>query len=237
MTPYYQRDGIQLFHGDSREIIPQLPLHDLVYQADSLITDPVWPNATVPLAGAGDPFGLLEETLRLARVRRLIVHLGCDTVPRFLQAVPEQLPFLRVCWLRYARPSYKGRLLNGSEVAYVFGEAPPANETSMLMAGESTNTEATLNGGWRVSDHTEGEVCNTENRARKRGHPCPRRIQHVEWLVKHFGGGMVLDPFAGSGTTLVAAQSLGRRAIGIEIEERYCELAANRLLEEIEVAQ
>lgn len=230
MKPYFSENGITLYHGDCREILLEIPKYDLVYTAESMITDPVWPNASVPLAGAGNPFALLEETLRLVLVRRLVLHLGCDTDPRFMRAVPEQLPFLRVCWLRYARPSYKGRLLNGSDVAYVFGEAPPAHQTSMLMSGESTNTEATLNNGWRVSDRTEGEVCNTDNRKRAEGHPCPRRIQHVEWLVRWYGGGMVVDPFAGSGTTLVAAATLGRRAIGIEIEEKYCEIAAKRLL-------
>lgn len=229
MKPYFSGSGITIYHGDCREILPQLPNFDLVYLADSIITDPVWPNASVPLAGAGNPFGLLEETLKLVLVRRLVVHLGCDTDPRFLLAVPQQLPFLRVCWMRYARPSYKGRLLNGSEVAYVFGEAPPVTEGHMLMSGESTNTEATLNNAWRVSDRTEGEVCNTDNRKRADGHPCPRRIQHVEWLVRWYGGRCVIDPFAGSGTTLVAAASLDRRAIGIEIEEKYCELAAKRL--------
>lgn len=189
MKPYFSRNGITIYHGDCRKVLLEIPRCDLVYQADSMITDPVWPNASVPLAGADAPFTLLEEALRLATFRRLVLHLGCDTDPRFTLAVPEQLPFLRVCWLRYARPSYKGRLLNGSEVAYVFGEAPPAHETSMLMSGESTNTEATLNGGWRVSDRTEGEVCNTDNWRRTEGHPCPRRIQHVEWLVRWYGGG------------------------------------------------
>lgn len=233
MKTYYQKAGITIYHGDCRDILPQLPACDLVYQADSVLTDPVWPNATVPLAGADDPFGLLDEALKLVTVRRMVLHLGCDTDPRFLLAVPASLPFLRVCWLRYARPSYKGRLLNGSEVAYVFGIAPPAHETSMLMAGESTNTEAAANGGWRVSDRTEGEICNTDNSRRTEGHPCPRRIQHVEWLVKWFGGGQIIDPFSGSGTTLVAAMKLNRRAIGIEIEERYCEIAAQRLSAEV----
>ena len=60
-------------------------------------------------------------------------------------------------------------------------------------------------------------------------HPCPRRLEHVAWLVKLFADGLVIDPFAGVGTTLLAAKLSGYPAIGIEIDESYCEKAARRL--------
>jgi DNA modification methylase len=60
-------------------------------------------------------------------------------------------------------------------------------------------------------------------------HPAARRLQHVRWLCKWFGGASVLDPFGGSGTTAVACKVLGIPCILIEIEERFCELAVNRL--------
>jgi site-specific DNA-methyltransferase (adenine-specific) len=66
-------------------------------------------------------------------------------------------------------------------------------------------------------------------------HPCPKPLNLFRWLVSKAcdDGATVLDPFMGSGTTLEAAKGLGRRAIGIEIEERYCEIAAKRLGQEV----
>jgi DNA modification methylase len=67
------------------------------------------------------------------------------------------------------------------------------------------------------------------------GHPCPRPLDTAQYILalgsNH--GETALDPFVGSGTTLLAAKNLGRKAIGIEVEERYCEIAASRLCQEV----
>jgi DNA modification methylase len=66
-------------------------------------------------------------------------------------------------------------------------------------------------------------------------HPCPRPLDTMRYLAECFCGpdGLILDPFMGSGTTLVAAKQLGRKAIGIEIEEKYCAIAVERLRQEM----
>ena len=63
-------------------------------------------------------------------------------------------------------------------------------------------------------------------------HPTEKPVDVMQWLIGHHHG-HVLDPFMGSGPTLVAAKNLGRKAVGIEIEERWCEIAANRLRQEV----
>jgi DNA modification methylase len=66
-------------------------------------------------------------------------------------------------------------------------------------------------------------------RGGKPEHPSPKPIEAMRWLIDRLPGQTVLDPFMGSGTTILAAQERGRRAIGIELEERYCEIAVKRL--------
>ena len=71
--------------------------------------------------------------------------------------------------------------------------------------------------------------------ANANGHPCPKPLKTMKWAV-NLGSepnDTILDPFMGSGTTLRAAKDLGRKAIGIEIEEAYCEIAANRMAQEV----
>lgn len=210
MTPYLEESAVTLHHGDARELVPQL-----CGQYDVVVTDPVWPNALAELAGSDDPEGLLRDTLVNVECRRIIIILGCTSDPRFLAGtVPERFPFVRTCWLRYALPSYSGTVLNSACVAYVFGDHRAVRPRRVL-PGEVTANR---------SDFA------TASR-RESGHPTPRRMAHMRWLVAHFTrpDETILDPFAGSGTTLLAAREHGRRAIGIEVEERFCESVRRRL--------
>jgi len=224
MKPYYDHAGITIYHADSRCVVSEFP-------CDSLITDPVWPNATSMIAGADDPAGLLTAVLEQATCRRVVLQLGCCSDPRILQAVPEKYKFHRVCWLEYAVPSFVGRSMNSGDVAYAFGEPIDYLPGRHCVPGKCVSAR---------NEYTRGTGKSGSHKRKQEAmaalpHPCPRHMKHVRWLVNWFSdaGDMVLDPFVGSGTTLEVAKSLGRRAIGIEIEEKYCEIAANRLKQEV----
>ena len=221
MTPYYEHAGITIYHGDCLEILPSIE------QPAVAITDPVWPNSVFP--SVIDPAGLFMQAAALLTCERLVVHLGCASDPRFLAGVPARLPFVRACWLRYARPSYRGRILAGSDVAYVYGDIPPSRPGRHLLPGEVVACK----NNFRLQRTGRGKGTSRSTAYEDLPHPSPRQYEHVQWLVRIYGGNGVIDPFAGSGTTLVAAKNQGLAAIGIEIEERYCEIAAKRLAQEV----
>lgn len=216
-SPYYTAGGITIYHADCREILSDLRAFGEA--PFSMVTDPVWPNCPPGLlAGHEDPQALLAEALRLVEdeITRAAIVIRSDSDPRFLQAVPESWPFVCMQALRYAVPMYVGRVLGGTEVAYGFGEP--------IASGPGTRVIPM----WSPKAQSRHRV---DERVRRNGHPCSRHLDHQRWLVGWWSekGDTVLDPFMGSGTTLRAAKDLGRKAIGIEIEERYCEIAAKRL--------
>lgn len=209
MRPYYQHSGVTIYHGDCRDVLPSL-------QAEAVITDPVWPNKPDHLFAGIDPATLLRETmLALPNPRQVVVVMRNDSDPRILSAVPDAYPFQQVAWLQYVMPGYLGRVLGGNECAYVFGRPIPSEPGARVIPSVAPKAQP----GDRP----------------RNGHPCSRALIHFQWLVRWFSTptDTVLDPFMGSGTTLRAAKDQGRTAIGIEIEERYCEIAAKRMSQEV----
>lgn len=204
--PYYEEPGITIYHGDCREIMPMLHI-------DSIVTDPVWPGATLPLTGSDRPEKLFAEMMAANTPKRVAVQIGCWTSPFFLGCIP--LPFFRVASLEIARVGYRGRLLMTGDAAYLFGEPPSSRPGRRVIPGRYMDASSS------------GQD--------KNGHPCPRKLKHVIWLFNWWTDeeDMTCDPFLGSGTSARAAKDLGRKFIGIEIEEKYCEIAVKRLSQEV----
>jgi len=201
----------KIIFGDCRKILTEIPDKSI----DLILTDPVWPNALSLLAGADDPFKLFASAAQhfLRLTNRAVIHLGCTSDPRFLLAIPKEMPFIRVCWLRYTFPTFRGRILIGSDVAYAFGQPPKSWEAHHLIPGEATGNSS------------------KNIRIKTKIHPAVRNLDHVKYLVDKFSlpGELILDPFVGSGTTARAAKDLKRNFIGIEINPDYVKIANERL--------
>ena len=193
----------QIITGDCLEVMKDWPDNSVI-----VITDPVWPNCDIwPEIDAEKLFAAASKYIERISHRAIII-LGYNTNPSLLHHL--DMDFIRVCYLRYARPNYAGRLLGGAEFAYAFGDLPSVQPGRQIIGGECVKTD---------------------NCGKVTEHPCERALQHMIWCVRVFTDkeDIVLDPFCGSGTTCVAAKMLGRRYIGIDISEKSCEIARMRL--------
>jgi site-specific DNA-methyltransferase (adenine-specific) len=112
----------------------------------------------------------------------------------------------------------------------IYRKSPIAG-TKGTFAGFRRDAEAIyVIGPWRGGLGGRSSVLASDIQAQHRyGHPHAKPVDVMETLISACPPGVIADPFAGSGSTLVAARNLGRKAVGVELDERYCERAALRL--------
>lgn len=212
MKPYYEHDGITIYHGDNREILPALP------DVDVVLTDPPWPMESsyhYPMEGSDRAADLWAEVAPLLKAQRLLVWHAINNDPRVFLDPLVGWRYLRLVYIRRAIPGHFGRVLMDGEAIHALGTWPKQRKGRKVVPG--------------------GYSINFQKSDRTYEHPGPRSLRACRWLLNWWSdsGDTVLDPFLGSGTTLVAAKHLGRRGIGIEIEEKYCELSARQLAQEV----
>lgn len=219
MMPYYDDGQCTIYHGDCREVLPHLPV------VDSVITDPPYGDVThqgarsVTATRALVPFAsttadALRDLLAVlsGRCRRWCVA----TMEWQHIAVLEQTPPAGWRFVRF------GIWVKPNGAPQFTGDRPAPGWEGVAMLHRD-NSRLRWNGGGQHGVWTIPKV--------EGAHPTEKPLRLLCTWVGQFtdAGDLVLDPFMGSGTTLRAAKDLGRRAIGIEIEERYCEIAAKRL--------
>ncbi len=235
MTPYYQDDHCTIYHGDTLEVLWTL---DAV---DAVVTDPPYASGS-RLEAAKSSSGAM---LRAGRFADRPIELDQMTTTGFVwmmravaQACRPLLPdggsFLSfIDWRQW--PNLVGALetcnyrVQGMVVwdkgHFGLGNGFRAQHELICHASKGVPT---------IYDKGTGNVLRW-SREQPIDHPSPKPEELMEQLtaVVSPSGGTILDPFMGSGTTLRAAKNIGRKAIGIEIEERYCEIAAKRLAQEV----
>lgn len=227
-SPYYSDENVTLYHGDCLE-------HPEWWtDADVLVTDPPYgigykqgqmTGATRELRAASrtylkqtGQYGIKSDKDITARDKALKLW-GKDrpgiVFGHWRRPRPENT-VMRLLWIKrepgtgLARPRDTPWITRDEEI-YVIGE----------------KTSPFVNGTVETNIYETSQMIS--NLIRGDGHPTAKPLGLMQRLVQKCPKGLIADPFAGSGSTLVAAKLLGRHAVGVELEERYCEVAARRL--------
>ena len=209
MKPYYERGGVTIYHGDAREILEAGEI-----ACDVVVTDP--PYST----GRSEAEFCASENVAviLALASKLAPSMAVFSTSsgrgfEFVRSSIRALPHCRtLTWARsYTNSPAAGPWRWDTVLIHVFGKGAFGRpERSSLI-------------------QTNG----TQALAKETGHRAPVPTSVMRHVYEPFAPGVLLDPFSGSGSSLLAAVACGGRAIGIEIEERYCEVAARRLGQEV----
>lgn len=212
MKPYYEARGVSLYLGDMRDVLPQLELTG----ERIVITDPPY--------NAGKNYGKTTND-RQSWPEWCAWWDGCLDV--LLAASPDVLAFLSQTASRwYTR---LGQRMPDWECMVWY---KPLSMAVCALPFMPHWEPITYWGSTRKKDGafwgSDVLVCNVEFGKSRHGHPTPKPEKLMLDLVSRFQG-LIIDPFAGAGTTLLAALQLERRAVGVEISEAYCEGIARRL--------
>ena len=209
MKPYYRDDSVTLYHGDCLEITAWL-------EADVLVTDP--------------PYGMSFVSARTTQKRPIANDADSDVRDAALASWGARPAAVFGTW-RVERPKSVTQVLVWDKSD---GVGPGMGNLSAAFG--TSHEEVYLCGDWAKRGARQGSVIRTScamgnpyGLVARTGHPTPKPVGLMEIIVAAAPDGVIADPFAGSGSTLVAARNQGRKAIGVELEERYCEIIAKRL--------
>ena len=218
---YYQDDYVTLYHGDCLE-------HpEWWVDADVLVTDP--PYGVAWVSGKFGSSRVRRSEASAARAAGETSVIGDNSTEARDAALDMwgKRPALVFGSWRQPRPTETQHRLLWYKVKTYAGVRPapwfPADEEIYVLGkGFVGPPEQNVYVTERMMAAKHGLVAEV-------GHPTPKPVGLMERLISKTPPGIIADPFAGSGSTLVAAKLLGRKAVGVELEEKYCEIAARRL--------
>lgn len=261
LKPYYgPHAGITIYHGDCREILPTLPPADLIFTSppynlgNTAIGSGGFPGKKLGHYAADARLGPARGGMGKWSGGSLVNGYGIhdDAMPHD-QYVAWQKSVLLLCWSSISETgaifyNHKPRVMNGRLVTpleynpdlplrqiVIWARAGgvnfspafylPTHEWIVILAKEE----------FRLRDKSASGAGDVWYIPQESGtvHPAPFPLELPQRAIETTTAQTVLDPFMGSGTTLVAAKNLGRKAIGIEIEEKYVEIAIRRLEQEV----
>ena len=218
-VPYYADESVTLYHGDCREITDWLA-------ADTLVTDPPYGISLCQrsLTGRGERLLITGETLTRQSSDRIIPAAHVALRDETLNMWSSRPALVFGSWRAPRPPGTQMRLVWDKETPGLGGVGPWRQSDEEIYVVNWPNPKFASRPHGTVIRHPPCPVGD-------RDHPTPKPIGLMQRLISECSG-VIADPFAGSGSTLIAARDLGYRAVGVEIEERYCELIVKRLAQE-----
>ena len=246
MTPYYEDDAVIIYHGDCREVLPSIsgvaltvtspPYNTLTTRTitgGGLHKNSQWAKK-VAQDGYADDMTEADYWAWQDEVATVVAGASLPDASFFYNhklRYRDKRPIMPVDMVRmWVDWSLRQEIVWARDGSMVFNAQmfPPADERIYWMVRDHGHK-------WSMDANAWTSVWRIRQEIGLDGHPCPFPIELPKRCIiaTTDSGDLVLDPFMGSGTTLRAAKDLGRKAIGCDISERYCEIAAKRMAQEV----